>query len=296
MFAFSAPLITAAWLMQTAPATAPPAVPPGPAAKAPAAAATPVKKGAPAARPPGHLMFRCIEILPGKGDEYRDFMLATTAKSMQVRADEGDLDGWVFASAVIPAGNDTACGYIQINVYKHRFPPERTPIDPYFVKAGVKVTRAEWYAKLGSQSKLARQELWRDLLDVGAIEKGNYLRLDYLRVPPGKTAEWARLARDVVRPVEEARIAAGELKAWQLQEIVLPAGTGYPYNGRVISAFPSWEALGKPTPDHERELYSKAHPGKQPAALIDRAAKAQELVKSELYRVVEVVRPATRQP
>src|SRR5262245_52164075 len=119
MTTIAAKLFAAAWLLQ-----------------APAPAPAPKPAAAPAG--PGYVMFRCIDTLPGKGDEYRDFMLQTTAKSMQVRADEGNIDGWVFARAVIPSGTDASCAFIQANVHKG-FPPERTPIDPYFVKAGVKV-------------------------------------------------------------------------------------------------------------------------------------------------------------
>jgi hypothetical protein len=85
-----------------------------------AAAATP-------SAPPGYAMVRCIKVT--KGDEYRDFMLATTAKTMQVRADEGDIAGWVFARAVIPGGNDSTCDFMQKNIYKD-FPPSAPPSIP----------------------------------------------------------------------------------------------------------------------------------------------------------------------
>src|SRR5512134_94603 len=86
-----------------------------------------------AATAPGYAMVRCIDV--SKGDEYRDYMLEVTAKTMQVRANEGDIAGWVFARSVMPAGEASTCDFMQINVYK-TFPPERTPIDPYLVKAG----------------------------------------------------------------------------------------------------------------------------------------------------------------
>ena len=221
-------------------------------------AATP----APAASP-GYAMVRCIKV--SKGDEYRDYMLEVTAKTMQVRANEGDIAGWVFARTVMPAGEASTCDFMQINVYKD-FPPERTPIDPYLVKAGLKVTRTEWYARLGAMSKLASQELWRNAgPPLGAIEKGHYLRVDYFKTPPGKAAAGKKAA--------EAALRDGHLNGWQAEELMIPAGSAHGYNARTLSSFPTWKALTEST------------------RLVDAAPKSHELVKSQLFTVVEVVRP-----
>jgi hypothetical protein len=215
-----------------------------------------------ASAPVGYAMVRCIDV--SKGDEYRDYMLEVTAKTMQVRANEGDIAGWVFARSVIPAGEASTCDFMQINLYK-KFPPERTPIDPYLVKAGLKVTRQEWYARMGAMSKLARQELWRSVERLGSIDKGQYLRVDYFRAPPGQATAGKKAA--------QAAIREGQLKGWQAEEIELPAGSSYGYNFRTLSAFPTWDSLG--------------HAGR----LVSAAARGHELVKSELFQVVEAIRP-----
>ena len=221
---------------------------------------------APAWSPSGYAMVRCIDV--SKGDEYRDYMLEVTAKTMQVRADEGDIAGWVFARLVIPAGEASTCDFMQINVY-NAFPPERTPIDPYLVKAGLKVTRQEWYARMGALSKLTSQELWRSVERLGSIDKGQYLRVDYFRGPPGKAAD--------LKPTAAAAVRDGRLKGWQAEEIVLPAGSSHGYNARTLSAFPSWDSLG------------------QASKLVEAAPRSHQLVKSELFLVVEVVRPRSGQ-
>jgi len=218
---------------------------------------------APAAPPsPGYAMVRCIKVT--KGDEYRDYMLEVTAKTMQVRANEGDIAGWVFARTVMPAGEASTCDFMQINAYR-AFPPERTPIDPYFVKAGLKVTRTEWYARLGAMSKLASQELWRTTADLGAIDKNQYLRVDYWKAPPGRSAAGRKAAETAIRD--------GQLKGWQAEELMLPAGSAHGYNARTVSAFPTWAALSQAT------------------KIVDGAPKGHELVKAQLCLVVEVVRP-----
>jgi hypothetical protein len=228
-----------------------------------AAAATPAAS-APKA---GYAMSRCIKV--SKGDAYRDYMLEVTAKTMQVRANEGDINGWVFARTVMPAGEASTCDFLQINIYTS-FPPERTPIDQYLVKAGLKTTRTEWYARLGEMSKLARQELWRTVDQVGEIKKGQYLRVDYFKAPAGKAAAAKTLAQTELRD--------GTLSGWTAEEIMLPAGSGHGYNIRTLTAYPSWDALGRPS------------------KLVERRPAGHELVKSELFTVVEVVRPVAAKP
>jgi hypothetical protein len=218
------------------------------------------------AEEPVFLMSRCIKAQPNKSGEYEKFMMETTRKSMQVRADEGSLAAWVFAHSVIPGGGlDSTCDFLLINVHKG-FPPERVPIDPYFAKAKVTVTREQWYAKLAEQSRLVRAELWRGIDELGTIEKGNYFRVDHLKV---STEDWG--GEKTVKLWQEGRIKAGELRGWQAHQLLIPAGTSQPYNFRTLEVFPDWSSIGRPT---------KRKPAKA------------ELVRSELFQVIDVVKPA----
>jgi hypothetical protein len=229
---------------------------------------------APAARgdpTPVYMMVRCTKALPSKGDEYVQFMLDTTGKAMQVRADEGNVAGWIFARSVIPSGGDATCDYMQVNLHQG-FPPERVPIDPYFVKAKVTISRSAWYAKLAEQSRLVRVELWRGLQEQGKLDKGNYFRVDYLKLPAGPHPLGRR------QQEAEGAIRKGTLAGWQAQEIVVPAGSSYPYNVRTISVFADWPAIGR-------------HLDATPSA-----RAAPDLVRSELYQVITVIRPSTARP
>jgi hypothetical protein len=225
--------------------------------------------------PHDYLMVRCTN--SNKSGQYKDVMMASTAKTMQVRADEGDIAGWIFAQAVIPSGAASTCDFMQMNLYR-RFPPQRTPIDPYFVKAGVKLTRDEWYAKLGEVSRLMRIELWRGLQELGQPEKGHFLRIDYLKVSPDKRGEWTRLEEGQWKPLQAAKIKEGALSGWQVQELLLPSGSGEPYNARALTVFPAWDAIGRPVRPSE-------------VALAARGARLRDVVRSELYEIIAVVRP-----
>jgi len=237
---------------------------------------------------PPHMEVRCIDARPNKSAEYKEVMLATTAKTMQVRADDGDMAVWVFAESILPAGSNTECDFMLINQHA-AFPPERVPIDPYFVRAKVNITREQWYAKLGAASRFVHRQLWRGVQDLGHIQKGNYIRVDTLKVAPEKMEAWVEQAVAVWKPIFTQKIAAGDLTAWQAQRLILPSGGSLPYNARTLTIYPSWNAIGMP--ERHREYLAKSVPGKRSAKLLEGALAGQEVVRSELFSVVEVVYP-----
>lgn len=243
--------------------------------------------GAAGGEQPTYMMFRCIKTTAGKSGAYQEYMLATTAKAMQVRANEGDVHGWLFAKAVIPSGSEAECDFIQTNFHRG-FPPPSTSIDPFFAKAGLKVTRQEWYATLGPMSKLVRLEQWRGVEGLGQLQKGQFIRFDYLKVTPGRADEWKRAQADwlaAARTASEQKL----ITAWHADEILLPGGSGYRHTARRVIAFPDWSAMGQ-VPD-DQALVRRMLKARAPAVLA-RETRASQLVSSELYEVVEVIRPA----
>jgi hypothetical protein len=242
---------------------------------------------------PVYMMVRCIKV--SNSGEYEKYMMSTTAKTMQVRADEGDIAGWLFAKVVLPSGEDAkGCDFLQTNFHRG-FPPARTPIDPYLVKAGLKITRDDWYKSMGAVSKLTRVEMWRGVTSLdnpsslGRAQKGNFLRVDYIKVPPARARDWGKLQTDLWKPVQEASAKEGVVTAWQADQIVMPGGSDWPYGARRLTSFASWAAIGKA--DDQDRLVASVHKGRA-GGLQARAEKLEEVVRSELFEIITVVRPA----
>jgi hypothetical protein len=242
---------------------------------------------------PVYMMVRCIDV--SNSGEYEKYMMSTTAKTMQVRADEGDIAGWLFAKAVLPSGEDSrGCDFLQTNFHRG-FPPARTPIDPYLVKAGLKITRDDWYKAMGAVSKLSRVEMWKGVsslegpTSLGRAQKGNFLRVDFIKVPASRTREWGKLQADLWKPVHEATAQAGVVTAWQADQIVLPSGSAWPYGARRLTAFADWAAVGKG--DDQDRLAVDVLKGRA-GGLLAKANKLEEVVRSELFEIITVVRPS----
>jgi hypothetical protein len=69
----------------------------------------------------------------------------------------------------------------------------------------------------------------------------------------------------------------------------MPSGTGLPYEAGTIDVYEDWAAIGKPQAFDE--VFQKVHPGKNVPELLAKADKAREIVRSDLYEVLEKVTP-----
>ena len=53
--------------------------------------------------------------------------------------------------------------------------------------------------------------------------------IDYMKVKPGRAADYVRMEREVFRPVHQERVRLGNLEAWRLYQVQFPGGTEQEY-------------------------------------------------------------------
>jgi len=229
------------------------------------------------------MVVRCIKALPGQATGYRYMILETVAEAMRARVEKGQMSSWVFAGSVIPAGEEARCDFLLVDVYEG-FPPQ--PIDPYLEKAGGIMATDGWQTRAASQSKLVSVELWQDLDKTGAMEAGSYLRVNQIKT--GEFDNWARMQSEIWKPVHEARIRDGDFQGWLASRVIMPSGADWPNPARTISVFADWKSLTRPA--RYRELIPVVHPGKNPDEILSRIANLQEILRTELFEVIELIR------
>jgi hypothetical protein len=238
-----------------------------------------------AAQAPSYMVVRCVKALAGHAGGYQHMTLETTAEAMRARVEQGLMHSWLFARAVIPAGEEAGCDFLLLEVYEG-FPPQ--PIDPYFEKAGGIMATDGWQTRAASQSKLVSVELWQDLDKTGTVEAGNYLRVNQIKNPPGEFDNWARMQSEIWKPVHEARIRDGDLQGWLASRVIMPSGTDWPNPARTISVFTNWTSLSHPA--RYQELMPAVHPGKNPEEIFSRIASLQQILRTDVFEVIELIR------
>jgi hypothetical protein len=233
----------------------------------------------------------CIKVQPGKDAEWRKLVSDVSKPTAQVRADAGEFSTRLLLRAVFPAGLDAACDYNLVYLYPG-FPPDpKTAMsaDSAHEKAHVAMSQSDFAAKRDSLTRLRRTELWSIIDGIGTPELGNYLRLDYMKVQPGQGAEWVKAERETHKPLHQARVDLGALKGWTLTRLVMPSGSAQPYNAMTVNMFKDWAQIGGPA--KYQEAFKKVYPGKDASEINAQTAKLRDIVRTELYEVVDVTRP-----
>ena len=115
-----------------------------------------------------------------------------------------------------------------------------------------------------------------------------YLQVDYMKVEPGKVPEYLSLEQDLWKPIHQARVKDGTLKAWSLYGVQFPSGTDEKYNFVTLNVFDQFQGLEAPLSGFE-ELVAKAHPDTKISDFSNRTNSARRLVRSEVWSLIDHV-------
>jgi hypothetical protein len=118
----------------------------------------------------------------------------------------------------------------------------------------------------------------------GAIQgSGEFVVIDYMKVPPGKGADYVAMERNFYKASHQARIKDGKLKSWGLLQLRF-AGPG-DYSYATINTYRSWADIDASL----LEYVQRANPGKDSADIQRQTLTAREMTRSEVWRVLEQV-------
>lgn len=244
---------------------------------------------APAQENRQYMRIQCVKIADGKFTEF-DAILPESRKLAKVRVDSGRSTVSIVARAVYPAGRSAACDYHFVDGFVG-FPPEPSSPEQLradFEKAGISMTPAEYRSKLLGSSYLVSQELWFYRGGFGSVSKGSYVRINYNKVKPGMGSEYLKWENTGWKQLAE--VAAKEIPgtSWGLYTLVMPGGSGQPYNSMTVDGFPSWEAMGKGLP--VQDLWKKVHPDVDYTQHMQKMNTLFDRPRVEVFRVLDAIR------
>jgi hypothetical protein len=164
------------------------------------------------------------------------------------------------------------------------FPPELTPegTAKNLKAAGVTMPYETYAARSRALAKVVATRIFLLRANAGTIPAGAYFHVNRIKVKDAQA--WLKLEAELWKPVQEARIADGQLAGWASYTLVFPGGSAQPFNAATVDAFPSWDAQGnqKPLSDYVK----KVHPNMSAAQFNEAGAAARDLLVREVYKVV----------
>lgn len=116
-----------------------------------------------------------------------------------------------------------------------------------------------------------------------------FVVLDYMKVMPGKEDEYVRLEREVWKPFHQDRITNKQMVSWRLYAVPYTADTHREYDyvtANVYDNLPATEGTGF------LDTFRRLHPGSAGTTLLTQTGAARQLVRSEIWQLLDETAPA----
>jgi hypothetical protein len=115
-----------------------------------------------------------------------------------------------------------------------------------------------------------------------------FVVLDYMKIAPGKEAEYVRLEQQVFKPLHQQRVKNKEMVAWGLYQVPFTADTHREYDyvtANVYDNIAATEATGL------MATFQRLHPGKEGTSLIAQTGAARTTVRREIWQLIDQTTP-----
>lgn len=229
-----------------------------------------------------------IKVMPENGDKFIEFIKNNIKPLQFERIKQGKILGW-FLYKVRFTGSGDCYNYAGVTLY-----PNPAAIEYPFQGIDVgKILPGKDMNKVLLEASSLREMVHSTLISrqsfaypEGGPGDFKYLQIDYMKVETGKEDEYFDVETKIWKPVHNEFIKAGSRVGWSLWGTVFPSGTGQEFQYITVNYYADWSKIGMA--DYN-DAFSKAHPGKDINALSERTGASRNLVKSELWEVIEKV-------
>jgi len=152
---------------------------------------------------------------------------------------------------------------------------------------------SEFIKKTNAARDLVRSETWEGFGSVPETpldKPAPFLMVEYMKVPAGGFAAYDEVEK-LWKKIHEVRIKEGTLANWGAYARVFPGGSDYPYNFATANGYSHFKDLNGLD---FAALVQKAGLGMSPNEVGDKTAKARDLVRGELWSLVDYVQAPPR--
>lgn len=230
-----------------------------------------------------------MKVAPGNEEDYVNVERTTWKPIHEARMKAGIITNWFLYSVEYPSGTNADYTYATVNIYDDFSKMKDDYPESVMQTAHPDVKFGEMMAKTLASRDLVRSELWVMHDSVQPDQPAPYIHVNYMKVAPDQGQEYLKLEREIYKPVHQAAKAAGYEAGWAVYSLMYPGGTQRPYNYGTVDFFDEFSDLAAGLPD---EVFEKAHPSLSEegwAEIWQRTANARDLVRRELWALVDQV-------
>jgi hypothetical protein len=249
------------------------------------------------AQPDLYVTVSYIKVLPGQDDAYRTYLTTTAKKFYQeMMAANPSFLSWSAARAMyLGMEHGTEFEYAGAAIYSGPPPEPGANLDAVSMKA-TGMSQADLTKKLAAMRTIVGTEVLRlraGARTPGVVKEGDFRIANRIKIKPGMGDEYYEMAQTILQPVNDARIANGELKGWSVWARVFPSGVATSYDALGVTYFKDLASAIKGLDATKGvETFLKIHPGKNYATYVLNARDYSELQQRFIMQVVAMVERA----
>ncbi len=252
------------------------------------AAALAVAGATPAAAQGQFVTVDYMKVAPGQEDAYLQVEQKMWKPIHEARVKAGNALGWYLYRVFSPSGTLVDHNFVTVAIYGSFEAVENPYSNELFSKIVPAQSAAEFTKKTIAARDLVRSEVWRGMVSTpeGPLAKpAPFLSVEYMKVPSGGDAAYVEVEK-LWKKIHEVRIKEGTLTSWGVYGRIMPGGSDYPYNYATTSEYSHFKDL---IGLDFAAVVQKAGLGMTANELGDRTAKARDLVRGELWELVDYV-------
>lgn len=227
------------------------------------------------------------KVVPGQEQEFEKILKENIKPAHQLRKQNGKITNWRLFKVHF-TGTQDEYGYVSVTYYDSWAKTEANDNWPELIKAANPKTTdiAGVIAKLQAVRTIVRDYLFyrEDFVTSKTPVPFKFALMDFMKVKEGMNDPYLKAEKEDWKPVHQTLSDNGKRTGWGLWSLVMPGGTRTSYDYVTSNLFSSYEQLSS---SGYEEAFKKAHPGKDMQVMFNEVAKTRDLVRSELWELIE---------
>lgn len=225
---------------------------------------------------------------PGADEKYLDIEKNVWKPLHQERINQGKITGWILYRVLYTGSNDPY-DYVTMTFFDNPANLEDpwAGIDPSKILTGRDTDKD--MQETGESRDLVKSNLifrQDEVVPEGGPGEVKYIEINYMKVKPGNDAAYLDFEKNIWNPIHKEFTNSGARAGWSLWNMVYPGGSGNDYQYITANYFSEFNKIG--TGDYDAAV-KKVHPGKNTDEFDQKALQTRDMVRIELWQVVDVV-------
>lgn len=226
-------------------------------------------------------------VAPGSEAAFERFMRDAWRPLFDTQRRNGRLTNWMLFRVHL-TGADDEYNYVSATYHDTWAKSEAAANWSAAVRDGNPISAQPMIARTKELGPIVRQALYGrvDYVQRQPPQPFKFAVMDFMKVREGMLDEYLKVEREDWKPLHQVLTNDGNRVGWALWDYMIPGGTGSPHDFMTAMLFTDYARIKAA---NDGEAYLRAHPGKDLAASVARTRKSRDVVRTEIWEVVDAL-------